>query len=763
MKIPELYRDYLAKPNETLYEHTQNLLDKLQELDMVADLSNKKIRKLVELSCILHDAGKINPKFQQRLITHSKFDEKNEVGHNILSAFLASEFISKMNLDFEISDGELDVVIHAILNHHHFEDNYEALSEKEAIIKENLKLICEKVLLVQKDLHESITLRKRKDLKDKRNEPPPEFVLVKGFLHKCDYTASAHSDIEIPNNDLEERLESWKSIRNAQWNDMQTFAKNNSDKNIVLVGSTGLGKTEASLLWIGNNKGFYVLPLKTAINAMYERLKKDFYENDFEKYLALLHSDTKNIYIISDKNKNDTDSFWKYFDLTKSFAMPLTVCTPDQIFKFAFKYPSYEIILATCSYSKVVIDEIQAYSPDILATLIYGLHKIVEVGGKFAITTATFPPFIRDLLCKNPLVQTTEKSFINNHVRHNVVLNDKERLSSEFIREFINSNFEEESLKVLVVLNTVEEARILYKELRDLPIEVKLLHAKFILKDRKEKEFEIMSDGKTECKKHIVWIATQIVEASLDIDFDYLFTELSDLSGLFQRMGRVNRKGKKSSEKNNIYIFTQINNDLLKKEKSSMIYNSLYQLGRDALFDWANKNSAGKMTELEKMDMIESYYTSEKIREKEKENQYASYLRDYNSKYEYLERISPEELKINEVQQEFRNINSIKIIPKPVYNKNLVEINSIIDVINEKKKNLKNVSVEEYKKIKLEILKLKEEINLYTMSTEYFRITKTIDTINVENEDIRILECAYSSEIGIDFDADQKSEEAIIW
>jgi CRISPR-associated endonuclease/helicase Cas3 len=39
-------------------------------------------------------------------------------------------------------------------------------------------------------------------------------------------------------------------------------------------------------------------------------------------------------------------------------------------------------------------------------------------------------------------------------------------------------------------------------------------------------------------QSHGIWITTQIAEASLDIDFDVLFTELSSLDSFFQRMGR---------------------------------------------------------------------------------------------------------------------------------------------------------------------------------------------------------------------------------
>ena len=42
----------------------------------------------------------------------------------------------------------------------------------------------------------------------------------------------------------------------------------------------------------------------------------------------------------------------------------------DQIFTFVFKYRGYERIYATLSYSKIIIDEIQGYSPEIVAIII---------------------------------------------------------------------------------------------------------------------------------------------------------------------------------------------------------------------------------------------------------------------------------------------------------------------------------------------------------------------------------------------------------
>ena len=68
-----------------------------------------------------------------------------------------------------------------------------------------------------------------------------------------------------------------------------------------MVAQTGMGKTEAGLLWIGNHKGF-CLPIPFAINAIYNRLRKDMLVNSdkIDEQVGILHSEqleyyTKNI------------------------------------------------------------------------------------------------------------------------------------------------------------------------------------------------------------------------------------------------------------------------------------------------------------------------------------------------------------------------------------------------------------------------------------------------------------------------------------
>lgn len=44
--------------------------------------------------------------------------------------------------------------------------------------------------------------------------------------------------------------------KDSCWNELQEFCIENREENIIALAPTGMGKTEAGLLWIGNHKGF---------------------------------------------------------------------------------------------------------------------------------------------------------------------------------------------------------------------------------------------------------------------------------------------------------------------------------------------------------------------------------------------------------------------------------------------------------------------------------------------------------------------------
>lgn len=768
-ELAEIYKKYKAKENETIYEHTNNLLLKLEELKGIVDMEDID---LITEACIFHDFAKVNPLFQRRLESGKKMDENKEIGHNILSFYMAKNYLE------EYSKEDRNIILYAILNHHNYVDNFDVIDNKKDLISENLKSISAEVFKDDEiDFFKNIGLRELAVIRKLRTNPSKKSILVKGFLHKCDYAASAHSKIDMPNIHLESRLEKLKDEFVGKgfsdgWNEMQRFAKDNTDSNLILIGSTGLGKTEASLLWIGNNKGFYVLPLKTAINAMYRRIRNTLYKDDYAENLGLLHGELENIYLEDESpatvNSENEESmkFWEYYGLTRAMSLPVTITTPDQVFRFAFKYCSYELQLATYSYSKMVIDEIQAYSPDILATLIYSLQLIDMVGGKFAITTATLPPFIKDLLQEgiDKKIEYKEDTFLNNKIRHRVSLRHS-AINIDDIKAFIEDKYNQESMKLLVVVNTVRKAQSIYRELKswleenDIEIEMNLLHSKFTVQHRSEKEDAILKDGESKCKKRVIWISTQVVEASLDIDFDYLFTELSDLSSLLQRLGRCNRKGLKSVDEFNSYVYLDIDENLLIKYSDNnayvsggIIYKSLYELSKAALLEWETENNTGLFSEADKNRLIENYFTKEKIEEYDKmySSIYREYLAEYKRMHDHLVYIIPDSKNAKEVTKEFRNIISRRVIPQSIYEDKQENIIGIIDEIEEKRKLIgRTKSTAEKQKLRVDILRLKNEFRKFTLNISLGELDKDKDYCVVDNEKIMISTRVYNKEYGI--------------
>ncbi len=98
--------------------------------------------------------------------------------------------------------------------------------------------------------------------------------------------------------------------------------------------------------------------------------------------------------------------------------------------------------------------------------------------------------------------------------------------------------------QTLVIVNRVERAQALYKALRKSTpdTEALLLHARFRPQERKAIEARLRNHSAWDKNGRIV-IATQAVEAGVDISSAVMFTELAPWSSLVQRFGRCNRGG----------------------------------------------------------------------------------------------------------------------------------------------------------------------------------------------------------------------------
>lgn len=717
------YHDALAKPDETIEQHTDKLLECAEILYALGYIKSEQLYKDLLVACKNHDMGKMNSQFQIRIKRRSKYNYEIEVPHAVLSIFFVN--------DSECSD--YTSVLFAVLYHHyHKESPMNVFRSERQLVEKFLTELNFQANDYNKMRRNLSKVKKifQTNLNDKQKQYA---VLLKGLLHKCDYSASANIPCEKKNDFLLESIEDWRSGK-FQYNTLQEFCIANRNENIMVTAPTGMGKTEAGLLWCGDNKCFFVLPLKTAINAMYGRIKelaKDVEADDvYKSRVALVHSDMKSYYL-KDANDKDTDYDFNYEELSRQFCLPVTVCTPDQIFDFVLKYPGYEYKLAISSYSKFIIDEIQMYSPDILAAIIYAIKMIHIMGGKVAVLTATLPPFVKEELLKifGDDVQLADFSS-EGILRHNVKVFD-DKLKTDDIIEIVNETNSDTVKKYLVVCNTVKTANRIYRELSESNIdaEINLFHANFIKKDRMKKEKEIMKASEKELNemtKPEIWISTSVVEASLDIDFDILITELSDLFSLFQRFGRTNRKGKKDFSNYNCYVFTE-----LQGKADSFIDKDIHNLSKDAIV-----TVEGVLTEQEKNSLIEKYLSVEKVQDTDYYKDYCKFFKNYEDEYDYL----------NSSNDSLRNIDRVDAIPKCVYDENVDMINENLEKINSK-----DVDRDSRMNATEEILKL-------TVSISMFRCRKHDSGISVDMKyrKIPVIDCNYSFDSGLDFEFFEK-------
>ena len=764
-------KKFLAKSHscETIQQHTDNVFREYERLKKIYNNCNVNWT-LLEQACLYHDLGKMNSKFQRKIQNGEKV--KDEVPHGILSTlYLDPKRLKNIFQEvddfkrFDNLDDAISLLFSAIFYHHDresfeksgFMDNLvENVKKEKGLLQEIVKNFRYDKVEIPKNLHFRDKYITRFSDSDK-SYLLGDYVLLKGCLNRVDYAASAHVPVEIENDFLENKLDCFmeklqriaehENKDKPEWNDLQNFMKENRDENVVVIAQTGMGKTEAGLWWIGNNKGFFTLPVRTAINAIYMRIKKEILDNEFiEERLGLLHNETRGIYLQLQNESDENLDIENYFTVTKQLSLPLTICTVDQLFTTVFRYRGYEAKLATLSYSKIVIDEIQMYGPEIIGFLICGLKMVTELGGRFVIMTATFPGFLKDMMEDYGLKFRMPDPFVDEEkIRHSVEWHEEE-MTEEFILDKYNDN------RVLVICNTVRRCQDIYKKLSEKmklqesdsanksinDRELNMLHGKYIYADRIEKEKAILSFGKIDesaikNNRKGIWIASSIAEASLDVDFDILITELSDVNGLFQRMGRCYRKRSLNGEGSNCYVF-----DGGEKKCSGVRYNideNIFELSKEKLREYF-KTAPRELREIHKMNLVRDIYSTENMKGSKCRKYYDKIKKCIEQPTLYL----PAENTKPDAQKLFRDITTETVIPLVVFENNIGEIE-----ILEKSLSDRNLSMEEK-------IKNREKLKAFTLGIERYQLENVRPKATIKlgkYEEIKIIDAEYNPEMGL--------------
>lgn len=640
----------LAKSDgKSLYAHIEDCLRVYQELCKALPaipeiLYQDNFFDLLFCAVYLHDWGKAHAEFQKLLK-----GKKNHWLHNRHEIY-SVPFVEMLPFGVE----QKDLVARSILGHHKdFETILEYLySEKEIEeykhnydsrvnpldFKDNLnsKLNVSYLVGLKRQLQKSydryatgdshfdfstidfnlqenpikryaMPFLKERYQTDEENYWRQMFLL--GATRLCDHMGSAEIR-EIPRLS-ESRFEFLRKFEGKWFSHQEKCAQ--TEDNLLLIAPTGSGKTEAALRWIQRQlqcghqgRVFYVLPYTASINAMHRRLVKDIDGMDIipaaSKYVGILHGKLSQYLAqyFEDAGEEPLESksrLKKIREMHKQLVHPLKVLTPFQILKYCYGVKGFEEGFTGLAGAMLIFDEIHAYDTQTFAQIVVSLKWLARhLSIRVLIMTATLPFFMLDELGEaigTSVVIRADSQLLDKFTRHRVQIIEGALFGQvPLINEYLNKG-----KRVIVACNTVANAQKIFCLLTEKGETQKsiLLHSRFITKDRIEKEHLLDN------KDVQLLVGTQVIEVSIDIDFDVIFTEPAPLDALVQRFGRVNRRGKKGicpvyvcteGGKYDHYIYPKeiVGNTLRVLKDVSVIEEDKLQGMLDTVYpDWADK------------------------------------------------------------------------------------------------------------------------------------------------------------------------------
>jgi CRISPR-associated endonuclease/helicase Cas3 len=372
--------------------------------------------------------------------------------------------------------------------------------------------------------------------------------------------------LRLPNKNVEE-LKIWlkKKIERKRLEIREGALKTQlnlckTKRNLLIRAPTGWGKTAASLSYaIGkNSRIIYVLPTITSIKSFYDDLCAFFGKESVGE--LFYYGDVEAL-------KREKEDFQQLM-FSSYFAQPVIVTTLDQLLLTFLQLGKYFLKRPHLRNSIIILDEVHTFTQNMLYILSFFIEKLIDIYNlRFCVMSATFPSALREFFV-NVFGEKIEKLWLDSEfvkkrrVMYKLIECQK-RDVLDIVEEIANIyTSRNKPLRIVVVCNTVDKAQKIFEKLQNSlnkqTINKELLHARFIYKHRSAKEDKI--HDWIETGESFILVATQVIEVSLDISFDFMITECAPLESLVQRFGRVNRY-KDRTEKINVWITfpTEIN------------------------------------------------------------------------------------------------------------------------------------------------------------------------------------------------------------
>ncbi|WP_157134487.1 CRISPR-associated helicase/endonuclease Cas3 [Photobacterium profundum] len=348
----------------------------------------------------------------------------------------------------------------------------------------------------------------------------------------------------------------------------------------IVESDTGSGKTEFALAYASRlieNKladGIvFGLPTQATANGLFDRIG-DAAEKLFpDSTVTLAHG--KSRYILKDKYLSPDENGFLHRSNKRAFLGSMSVATVDQILMGVLSIKHQFIRSFGTRKSVLILDEIHsfdAYMYGLIEQVLKGQHQAFS---SVILLSATLPNTQKNKLLRPyggstqsdcyPLIthtsvegETNEFTLTTGTVRKQIkaekwcsaTLLPNQQQQQQLL------NWAMKGAMVGVICNTVNDAQKLYLSLQEvLPkdqgpeLDIDIFHARYTFADRAKIEKSVLNVyGKNAPRKGRILIATQVVEQSLDLDFDVMVSQIAPIEFLMQRMGRLWRHDRVDSE-----------------------------------------------------------------------------------------------------------------------------------------------------------------------------------------------------------------------
>jgi len=322
----------------------------------------------------------------------------------------------------------------------------------------------------------------------------------------------------------------------------------------VIRAPTGYGKTAFSLTLAVHamkdasrfEKVIHILPMRSIIEDIYERASSLF-PHHVGRQMMGVHEDP---FLLRPFTLTTVDTFT--YDFLKLNTVKMRAVREGK--EYGYDY----LTQASIALSAVVFDEAHSILEDriMASAFLTVLDGLLRLGVPLFLMTATMSRSYAKILKRK--AERGEYSFrvvpdFNETVEDDFFRRERRKKFKIELRADMPEKLLKEGKRNLIVLNTVIKAQQTYLTLKEEGYDPLLLHSRFTRHDRERlmKELEGLKN-----RKEWVIVATQVVEAGIDISSDVLITELAPPTSLIQRMGRNARFDELEGE---IYVLKREN------------------------------------------------------------------------------------------------------------------------------------------------------------------------------------------------------------